>query len=137
MGRFHSGEAASLFDGDLLIVWSEIIKLTAGEGLESDILVFSEDANTAADGHSCAFVVAWEDRKEDFIVSVETLLVVLQDEIQIWIEHHWNPYLPVSMSDSPRTLHTFYLSGNCPFFHVTKYMLNIIGRTMAERNTSD
>lgn len=63
VGRFHSGKAASLSDGVLLIIWSEVVKLATSEGLASDILILTEDANTAADGHSCAFVVTWGDRK--------------------------------------------------------------------------
>lgn len=57
VGRFHSGKAASLSDGVLLIIWREVIKLTTSEGLVSDILILSEDTNATTDGHSCAFVV--------------------------------------------------------------------------------
>lgn len=83
VGRFHSGKAASLSDGVLLIIWSEVVKLTAGKGLASDILILTEDANTTADGHSCAFVVAWGDRNEDFIVSVKSLLDFVYNETKI------------------------------------------------------
>lgn len=64
MGWFDSGKAARLSDSVLLIVWSEVIKLTAGEGLSCDILILTEDANSAADGDSCAFVVTWGERIE-------------------------------------------------------------------------
>lgn len=59
VGWFHSGEATSLSDGDLLIIWRKVIKLPTGEGLAGDVFFLTEDANTTADGHSCAFVVTW------------------------------------------------------------------------------
>lgn len=59
MGWFHSGKAASLSDSNLLIIWGEVIKLTASEGLAGDILILTEDANTPTDGHRCPFVVTY------------------------------------------------------------------------------
>lgn len=80
MGRFHSGKAAGLSDGFLLIIWREVVKLTTGEGLASDVLILREDANTTADGHGCAFVVTWGDRNSDFIISVASFLGFLYAE---------------------------------------------------------
>lgn len=59
VGWLHSGEAASLLDGVLLIVWRKVVKLTTSEGLAGDILILAEDANATADGHSGALVVTW------------------------------------------------------------------------------
>ena len=84
VGWFYSGKAASLSDGILLIIWSEVIKLAAGEGLVSDILILSEDTNTAADGHSCAFVVTWEGGNQDFITSVKSLPDLFRNGVQIF-----------------------------------------------------
>lgn len=57
VGWFHSGEAAGLSDGVLLIVWREVIELTTREGLSGDILILAKDTNATADGHRSAFVV--------------------------------------------------------------------------------
>lgn len=60
MGRFHPGKAASLSDSILLIIRREVIKLTAGVGPASDVLILTKDANTTADGHGRALVVTCE-----------------------------------------------------------------------------
>lgn len=101
VGGLHSGEAASLLDSILLIIWREVVKLTTCEGLASDVLILTEDANTTADGHSCAFVVTWWDRCEDLIVLVQSLFDFLLNKIKI-VE-----YLPViMMTRIPAALHS-------------------------------
>lgn len=57
VGWFHSGEAAGLSDGILLIVWREVIEFTTCEGLSGDILILTKDTNATTDGHRSAFVV--------------------------------------------------------------------------------
>lgn len=79
VGRLHSGEAASLSDGALLVVGREVIKLTASEGFTSDILVLTEDANTTADGHRCPLVVTFGGKK----MIISGLLVSLQCEFLV------------------------------------------------------
>lgn len=80
VGRLHSGKAASLSHGALLVVGREVIKLTASEGFTSDILVLTEDANTTADGHRCPLVVTFGGKKKKII---SALLVPLQREFLV------------------------------------------------------
>lgn len=52
-----------------------------------DVFILGEDANTTADGHSCAFVVTWgRTEKKNFIFSVKSCLARLDflcNEIKI------------------------------------------------------
>lgn len=58
VGRLHAGEAACVRDGVPLGLGGQLVKLPSREGHELHVVVLSQDADAAADGHGRALVVA-------------------------------------------------------------------------------
>lgn len=57
MCGLHSGKAPGGTASMALLLWAEVIKFAACVGLAQYIFCVPKDAKSAADGHSCAFVV--------------------------------------------------------------------------------
>lgn len=57
VGRLDTGETASVSHSLTLIGGREFIKLSSGEGHVLHVILIGQDANAAADSHSCALVI--------------------------------------------------------------------------------